>query len=93
MIGSVTEWFEITQYSDKKEIMIANLLETMFLVRYPYILGIMYDQGGEFLSREFLNSVIEKKYLLRFTLNTTPPPDRVSSPNRDAAVAIAASDK
>ena len=32
-----------------------------------------------------------KPYLLHFTLNTTPPPVRVSSPNRAAAVAIASS--
>ena len=30
-------------------------------------------------------------YLLHLTLNTTPPPARVSSPNRAAAVAIASS--
>ena len=30
-------------------------------------------------------------YLIHFTLNTTPPPGRVSSPNRAAAVAIASS--
>ena len=32
---------------------------------------------------------ILQPYLLHFTLNTTPPPGRVSSPNRAAAVAIA----
>ena len=32
-----------------------------------------------------------KAYLLHLTLNTKPPPARVSSPNRDAAVAIASS--
>ena len=32
-------------------------------------------------------------YLLHFTLNTTPPPARVPSPNRAAAVAIASSGK
>ena len=33
MIDPVTRWFEITQYSDKKAMTIANLVETMWLVQ------------------------------------------------------------
>ena len=29
-------WFEITHYDDKKEMTIVNLLETMWVVRYPW---------------------------------------------------------
>ena len=32
---------------------IVNLVETMWLVRYPWPVEITYDQGGEFLGREF----------------------------------------
>ena len=45
MINPVTGWFEIVQYDDKREITIANLVETMWLSRYPIPIEIMYDQG------------------------------------------------
>ena len=35
MIVHVTGWFEIIQYDDKREISIVNLVETMWLNRYP----------------------------------------------------------
>ena len=35
MIDPVTEWFKITQYNDKRDISIANLVETTWLTRYP----------------------------------------------------------
>ena len=34
-IDPVTGWFEVTQYSDNKAMMTANLEETTWLVRYP----------------------------------------------------------
>ena len=46
MIYLVTRWFEVTQYSYKKAMMITNLVETMWLVRNPWPVEIMYDQGG-----------------------------------------------
>ena len=36
MIYPVTGWFEVTQYSDKKVMTIANLVETTWLFRYPW---------------------------------------------------------
>ena len=36
MIDPVTGWFEITQYNDKKYMVIANLVETTWLVQYPW---------------------------------------------------------
>ena len=33
MINRITGWFEITQYNDKREISIANLVETTWLSR------------------------------------------------------------
>ena len=53
MIDPVTVWFEITQYDDKIEITIANLVKSMWLTRYPRPMEITYDQGSEFISHEF----------------------------------------
>ena len=44
MIYSVTGWFEIAQYDDKRAIFIANLVETMWLSRYPRPIEITYGQ-------------------------------------------------
>ena len=35
MIDHVTEWFEITQYDDKRVTLTANLVENTGLTRYP----------------------------------------------------------
>ena len=35
MIDTVTGWFEFLRYDDKRAITIANLVETMWLSRYP----------------------------------------------------------
>ena len=53
MINPLTGWFEVTQYSKKKAMTIANLVETTWLVRYPSTIEITYDQGGKFLGHEF----------------------------------------
>ena len=49
MIDTVTGWFEVTQYRDKKSMTITNLVETTRLVRYPCPVDITYDQGGELI--------------------------------------------
>ena len=46
MINTVTGWFEIAQYDDKRAISIANLVETTWLCRYPRPIEIMYEQGS-----------------------------------------------
>ena len=61
IINPIIGWFEITQYNDKKEMMISNLVETTWLVQYIYPVEITYDRGGEFLSHEFKNSLIEQE--------------------------------
>ena len=58
MIDPVTGWFEVTQYRDKKSMTIANLVETTWLVRYPWPVEITYYQGGKFLGQKFKNSLI-----------------------------------
>ena len=55
MIDPVTGWFEITQYHNKKSMIIVNLVETTWLVRYPWTVEITYDQGGKFLGHGFKN--------------------------------------
>ena len=40
----------------------ANLVETMWLSRYPRPTEIMYDQGSEFIGHEFRKFLIEIKY-------------------------------
>ena len=35
MINPVTGWFEVVLYDDKRAIIIANLVETTWLSRYP----------------------------------------------------------
>ena len=62
MIDPITGWFEVKQYSDKKAITIANLLEIMWLVRYQWPVESTYDRGGEFLGHELKKSLIENEY-------------------------------
>ena len=62
MIDTVTRWFEVTKYSDKKAMMIANLVQTMWLVRYPWPIEITYDRGGELFSNNFKNRLTENEY-------------------------------
>ena len=44
MIDPVTGWFKVTQYSDKKAMRILYLIETTWLVRYPWPVEITYDR-------------------------------------------------
>ena len=62
MIDSLTGWFEISQYEDKRAISITNLVETTWLYRYPRPIEITYDQGNEFIGHEFRKSLIETEY-------------------------------
>ena len=53
MIDPVTGWFEVTQYDDKKSMMVSNLVETRWLSEDPWPSEITYDRGYEFLVYEF----------------------------------------
>ena len=46
MIDPITGWFEVTQQTNKKEMANENLVETTWLVRYPWPVEITYEQGG-----------------------------------------------
>ena len=65
MIHPVTRWFEITKYNDKKAMTIANLVETTWMVRYPWPVEIIYGRGGQLLGHEFKNSLIEQEYVIK----------------------------
>ena len=45
IIDPVTGWLEVVRYDDKIVITIANLVETMWLSRYPRPIKVTYDQG------------------------------------------------
>ena len=58
-INPVTGWFEITQYNDKITILIADLVDTMWMHRYSIPIEITHDQGSEFIAQKFRKSLIE----------------------------------
>ena len=60
MIYPVIRWFEIMEYDDKRTISIANLVEIMWLYRYPRPMKMTYDQGSEFIGHEFSKSLIKE---------------------------------
>ena len=64
MIDPVKGWFEITQYDNKRAVPIANLVETMWLTRYPWTTEISYDQGSECIGHEFRKYIIEMEYII-----------------------------
>ena len=82
MIYPATEWFEITQYNDKKTITIANLAETTWLVRYTWPVWITYERGVEFLGHKFKIILIEQKYGIK----TKPASRRNPQPNTSIQV-------
>ena len=47
------------QNDEKRVISIANLVETMWLTRYPIPMEITYDQGSEIIVHDFRKSLIE----------------------------------
>ena len=49
MIDPVTGWFKIMQYDEKGVISIVNLVETMWLTRYPRLIEITHVQGSEII--------------------------------------------
>ena len=53
MIDLLTRWFVITENNDNKAITTVNLVETTWLVQYPWPVEITYDQGREFLGHKF----------------------------------------
>ena len=80
MIDPVTGWFEITQYGDTRAIYITNLVETMWLCRYPRKIEITHDQGSECIGHEFKKSLIEIYY------KVTSKPSNLVNPMSNAVL-------
>ena len=74
MIDPVSEWFEIAQYYCKNAISITNLVETMWLSRYPITTEITYDHRSEFIGHKFIKSLIESEYGIIVKLSTLGNP-------------------
>ena len=49
----VTGWFEIVEVPDKRAITAAKLLDKVWFCRYPRPVQCIFDNGKEFLGREF----------------------------------------
>ena len=61
MIDPATGWFEIAEYDDKQSITVANIVERMWLTRYPLPTQIIFDRGSEFMGQDFTD-MIAKDY-------------------------------
>ena len=59
MIDPTMGWFKIHEYKDKRAITIANILEQVWLARYPQPTLITYDKGNEFMGYEFHHMIWE----------------------------------
>jgi hypothetical protein len=57
MIDPATGWFEIHQYSDKRSITVANIVEQEWLSRYPWPTQITFDRGSEFIGQSFKDMI------------------------------------
>ena len=67
MIDPVTEWFEITQYNNKKAMTISKVVETTWLVQYPWCRNHVWPRRRTPQS-QVQSSLIEQKY----AINTNP---------------------
>ena len=50
MIDPVTSWFEIAEIKIKRADIIANVVETTWLTRYPYPTQVVLDRGKELIA-------------------------------------------
>ena len=78
MIDPVIGWFKITQYGDKREISIADLVGTTWLTRYYRPIEITYEQGSEFIGHKF------RKYLTETDYTITAKSSTLGNPTSDA---------
>jgi hypothetical protein len=53
MIDPATGWFEITQSETKMAYVVANKVETAWLLRYPWPRKITCDHGSKFIGSKF----------------------------------------
>ena len=76
MIDPATSWFEMKEIKEKTAITIANVVEQVWLTRYPWPTEIVYDRGTEFMA-EF-TSMVEQDY------GITPRPITTRNPQANA---------
>ena len=72
MIDPATGWFEIKEIHTKRADYIANLVEQVWLTRYPWPTKVITDRGNEFLA-EFAQ-LIKDEYGIEKKLMTTQNP-------------------
>ena len=65
MIDPVIRWSEVMQYRNKKLITITKLVETMWLIHYPWLVDITYEVVRELLHQKFKNILIENEYSIK----------------------------
>ena len=82
MLDTVTGWFEVVRYDDKRAITITNLVETMWLFRYPRPIEITYYQGKEFIDHDFRKPLIETEYRI------TAKPSTLGNPMSNAILEL-----
>ena len=74
IIDPITDLSEVTQYNYKKVMKVANLVEITWLTRCPWMLEITYGRGSEFISHEFLNTLIKEEYGIKSKPNSSGSP-------------------
>jgi hypothetical protein len=72
MADPSTGWFEIAEVKDKTAVTAATVLDRVWLCRYPRPVECIYDNGNEFLGREF-QEMLE-------SYNIKPTPTTVKNP-------------
>ena len=73
MIDPATGWFEMHQYNDKQAISIANLVEHQWLSRYPWPQKLLFDNGSEFVGKDF-KQMIDEDYGIKAKPTTVRNP-------------------
>ena len=74
MIDPATGWFEIAEIQTKRADIIANLVEQIWLTRYPRPITCTMDRGGEFIGDEFKNTLLTTTYGIKARVCTTKNP-------------------
>ena len=59
MIDTIAGWSKISEYNNKFTIIMGNLVENMWLNRYPWTEEITYDQGLELFGNDLRKFLIE----------------------------------
>ena len=74
MIDPATGWFEIAEYDNKQSATIADIVEQVWLSRYPRPSIVTYDQGNEFIGHAFKNNLMKNTYGIKTKVATTANP-------------------